>query len=731
MALSPATQAIRPGKLQAVVSIATRFAGGCTVRHQVVFFAVALTLATGWSGSGHCQDSVTAELKKAFATHCVKCHGVGDEVQGELNLKLLTESAKLLSRADLLEDILKAIEHRDMPPEGETPLPAATRQLMTSQLRVALKQALKRSPFAPTPIRRMNRFQYNNAVQDLLELDRGVFALQERLMRRYSNHFDPKSSRMPNEVRVQNRPLGKNVDGQRAEGFMGVGPFPQDLRAEHGFDNQADHLTLSPLLMESFLKLSQTIVESRDLKPQECRSWKSFFAPPETEDGKAGVEAQVAAARQRLKKLLRRAFRRPVEKQTLDRFVNFAEQNLRDGADFTETMKTVVGATIASPDFLYLYNVDQREGEAGTEVRQPVDDFELASRLSFFLWSSIPDDTLLDLAEAGRLSDPETLSAQINRMLNDRKMVRFCDSFPGQWLQLDRLITSIPDRKKFPYFYFQSAYRASIHSMLEPLLLFETVYLEDRSVMDLLQPDFTWDSDVLAASYQGNVPRNRQVQVLTFRRIPLTDRRRGGVITNAAVMTMTSLPSRTRPITRGAWVNTVIFNDPPEPPPADVPPLPEPDEEKLSKLTIRERFAEHRKREDCAGCHRQIDPLGFALENYGPTGIWRDSYENGRKVDAGGKLFNQHEFKTILEFKDIVVKEKQRFLRGFTAHLLSYALGRELNAVDSPALDEITRDAMNGEDSLRTLLKRVALSNPFRHKNTDSAIALEPSRALP
>jgi len=663
------------------------------------------------------KDAFTSVLRSAFAAHCVKCHGKGDKVSGEVNLLVLERSADLLGKPDLLDTIISVLEDRQMPPEKEPPLKTETRRTMISHLKVMLKRSLAAQGFAHTPIRRMNRLQYNNAVVDLLELDRDIFPLPEKLMRRYTDYFQPETGSMPAEVRVQNRPLGKDVDGARAEGFMGVGAFPQDLRAEHGYDNRADHLTLSPLLMESFLRLSHTIVESRDLKPEECRSWKSFFEPPRDGNGEVfGVEAQIQVVRARLSKLLRRAFRRPVDGVTLDRFVAFAENNLRSGSSFTDTMKTVVGATIASPDFLYLYNTNG-DADEPAQVAQRLNDFELASRLSFFLWGSIPDDTLLDLAEAGRLSDHETLNAQLDRMLNDRRMVRFCDSFPRQWLQLDRLISSIPDKKKFKYFYFYQAYRASMHMMLEPLLLFETVYIENRSVMELLDPDFTWQSSVLEGAYQGKVGK-REDKILTFRRVPVTDPRWGGVITNAAVMTMTSLPTRTQPITRGVWVNTVIFNDPPDPPPADVPPLPEPDEEQLTKLTLRERFAEHRKREDCAACHRQIDPLGFALENYGATGIWRDKYENGRHVDPSGTLFHRHEFTTAIEFKQILLKEKRQFIRAFLAHLLSYALGRDVNVADSPALDEITERAVTGDDRIRTLLKMIALAEPFRHKNS-------------
>jgi hypothetical protein len=254
--------------------------------------------------------------------------------------------------------------------------------------------------------------------------------------------------------------------------------------------------------------------------------------------------------------------------------------------------------------------------------------------------------------------------------------------------------------------------------MSEPLLLFDTVYIEDRSILDLLDPKFTWQSDMLRRNYEGQSNGRHDVQVQLFKRIPLDDPRRGGVITNAAVMTMTSTPTRTQPITRGAWVNEVIFNDPPEPPPADVPPLPEVDKEELEKLTIRERLALHRERADCAGCHDKIDPLGFALENYGPTGVWRDKYENGREVDTSGVLFNQHEFKTVAEFKRLILLEKHRFVRGFVSHLLSYALGRKLSPADSPALTEMTKKVVAGKNQMRAVLKSVAMSEPFLHKNT-------------
>ncbi|MDG2221072.1 MAG: DUF1588 domain-containing protein, partial [Rubripirellula sp.] len=505
----------------------------------------------------------------------------------------------------------------------------------------------------------------------------------------------------------------KDIDNERPEGFRGVAPFPQDKRAEHGFDNQGDHLTLSPLLMESFLQLSQTISESPDLNPQECRQWDHLFAPLPPESDQAVV------LRSRLERLLRRAFRRRIDHETLNQFVEFTENQLQAGHPFEQSMRTVIGTIIGMPDFLYLYEENLANKTNGrANGRQPINDFELATRLAQFFWSSIPDDTLLDLAEANQLRQPKILREQIERMMNDRRSARFCDNFPTQWLQLDRLITSIPDPGKFPYFYYHG-YRTSMHMISEPLLLFETIFVEDRTIMDLLNPSYTWQSDMLKANYEGHSNAAKDVQVQVFRRTALTDPRRGGVITNAAVMTMTSTPSRTQPITRGAWVNEVIFNDPPEPPPADVPSLPEANAEEIAELTIRERLAIHRQRADCAGCHNQIDPLGFALENYGPTGVWRDQYENERKVDPTGILFNQHPFQSAIEFKQLLISEKQRFIRAFIAHLLTYALGRELGPADWPTLDSITSEALAGKDTMRTIMMNVALSESFMHKNAE------------
>ncbi len=658
-------------------------------------------------------------ISPAIQQYCVKCHGEG-EVEGDVRL-LGLRSDELAANVELVRRLIDVLDLKEMPPEDEPQLEPQLRQNIVTELKTILRASVsEQKTFSHTPIRRMNRFQYNNAVIDLFDLNCIVFTLPERMMREHNGYFQPETGKMADVVTVGSRPLGKSQMIERR--LAGVAAFPQDLRAEQGFDNRGDHLSLSPLLMESFLKLGQSISQSPDFTPRNVGVWVGFFAAP------AEIEDQEAEVRRRLEPFLTRAFRRPSEADLLDRYVGFVVRQLDSGVAFAEAMKSVAAATIASPRFLYLYD---RSGV--DETAETIDDFELASRLSFFLWCGLPDSTLLDLASAGDLKKPGILDAQIDRMLKDRKLKRFCDSFPAQWLQLERIISSVPNRERFPGFYF-SKYRGSMHMMMEPLLLFETVLIENRPITQFIDSDFTYRSGILEDAYGdlaselgGEVKRTGGgVTKLSFNRVPVTDRRSGGVITNAAVMTMTSGPERTQPITRGAWIASVIFNDPPEPPPADVPPLDEKPPEGEQHLTLRERLSRHRERSDCKGCHEQIDPLGFALENYDPIGVWRDRYDNGRDVDMSGTLFRKHKFTDIVEFKDAILAEQDRFARGFAGHLLSFALARELGAADQIALDQIVEAAAADGYKIQDLIKQVIHSEPFRSKSNPKTASRQP-----
>jgi len=493
--------------------------------------------------------------------HCFRCHGENGKVKGKVNLLQRATQDDFLSHPDLLADVIRVIEDYEMPPEDEPELTDSEHETLLADLNAVLDESLASVAAPPrTPVRRMNRFQYANAVEDLLDLRVELFALPERVVREYDDYFQPASGKMPDTIRVGNRPLGKSQ--LIAPRLNGVAPFPQDRRAEHGYDNQANLITLSPLLMESFLNLSRSIVHSPDFGPETCGTWDTFFAdpPPHKELDKV--------IHFRLRHFLIRAFRGPVEGRVVKRYADHARALIAEGAGFPHAMKEAVAAALISPRFLYL-------NEAATgDVPEPVTAHELASRLSLFLWGSLPDEELLALADEGKLQDPEVLAAQAARLMNDRRSKRFCDSFSAQWLKIETLIAARPKRSEFKDYYF--AGRGGNHTMLEPLLIFETVFVEDRPILDFIHSDFSYRSEHLDGFYRG-IPRTSKPKVLDveFHRVPVTSKREGGVITNSAIMTMTSTATRTQPITRGAWMVEVIFKNPPPPPPADVPPLDE------------------------------------------------------------------------------------------------------------------------------------------------------------
>ena len=642
------------------------------------------------------------EIQPFFQQHCIKCHGEGEKIKGKLDLRTYSDHAELLKDADRIEDIISVIEEGEMPPEEEPKIDEKTRVDILDGLKKTLAEAIKSSQSSSqTPIRRMNRFQYANAVKDLLKLKVEVYPLPERMMRDRSNYFKPQTGKIPSKITVSSRPLGKS--GLIEPRLSGVAPFPQDLRAEHGFDNRGDHLSLSPLLMESFLNLSRSIVLSDNFNRKTCGVWPSLFEEPKEKDRTNEI------INERLNHFITRAFRRPVDPATLNRYSSHTTDLIKSGSSFLDAMKETVSAILASPRFLYLYDSESKHSK----------DYELATRLSFFLWGSIPDDILIERAASGDLSNRGVLRAQVERMLLDGKLKRFCDSFPSQWLQLDRIISSVPDPTKYPDFYYAPPnYRTTMDMMMEPLLLFETILVEDRPITDLIDSDYSYRSKRLSKWYDSEVEGRLGGPVtMAFERVSINDRKEGGVITSAAVMTMTSGPEETKPITRGAWISGVIFNDPPEPPPADVPTLENDDSELAKQMTLRERFASHRENPDCAGCHKKLDPLGFALENFDAVGRWRDQYHNGREVDSSGILFRKHKFNDVVEFKDAIMSEKDRFTKALVSHLLSFSLGRKLSAFDSPAVDLVAKKVKESDYSLRVMIHEIVQSDPFLSHN--------------
>jgi hypothetical protein len=423
-------------------------------------------------------------------------------------------------------------------------------------------------------------------------------------------------------------------------------------------------------------------------------------------------------AHERITTFLPKAFKSPAERATLNLYTEYFDKQYEKGGDFTQSMKDVVSAALASPRFIFVHNATSKTVPNHAS-------FDLATRLSFFLWSSIPDDELLALAGAGKLQDNGVLKEQVDRMLNHRRVKNFCDSFAPQWLKINHLVSAAPDFKTHRDYYFggddKISYKRGMHMMLEPLLNFETVFVEDRPILELVDSDFTYRSHLLTEWYQGKAATytiNVNLRHIDFTRTPLTDRRYGGVITTGAVMVMTSGPFRSLPITRGSWVASVIFNDPPEPPPDNVPDL-KADDKTLQEegLTVRQKLKQHSSDSQCVGCHKKIDPLGFALENFDLLGRWRDNYRTGLEVDASGELFGKHEFKDVVGFKDAVLAEKQVFAKAFIKHLLSYGLGRELTLADRIAIDEIAKASEEGNYKMRDVIKNIVIHPVFTQRN--------------
>jgi hypothetical protein len=350
---------------------------------------------------------------------------------------------------------------------------------------------------------------------------------------------------------------------------------------------------------------------------------------------------------------------------------------------------------------LFRIESDPANVPAGTVTR--LDDMALASRLSFFLWSSIPDGQLLDLAKQGKLKDPEVLDQQVKRMLVDPRSKALVDNFAEQWLFLRNLKTSAPNMETFPDF--DDNLRQAMRQ--ETRLFFDSIMREDRSVVDLLNADYTFVNERLARHY--GIPNIYGSQ---FRRIKVTDEYRRGLLGQASILTITSYPARTSPVQRGKWILTNILGVPPTPPPPNVPEL-KANEEGDKPLSLRERMEAHRANSVCAGCHKVMDPLGFALENFDAIGRWRAADE-GAQIDPSGMMFEGTKVNGPAALHQMLTARPEVFVGVMTEKLLTYALGRGLEYYDMPAVRKIVHDSKDYRFS--ALVAGIVKSTPFEMK---------------
>jgi hypothetical protein len=436
-----------------------------------------------------------------------------------------------------------------------------------------------------------------------------------------------------------------------------------------------------------------------DLKNLPATQRRILFCTPG-----CGDKARLDCARRIIARFTERAFRRPPRPDELERVLRLYRLAAERGESFERSVQVALTTVLASPQFLFLAEPDP----SGKD--RPLTGFELASRLSYFLWSSMPDDALFQDAREGTLR--ANLRGQVVRMLRDPKADAFVANFAGQWLQLRKIVGVTPDRDLFPGF--DETLREAMQ--LETERYFGYILRGNRSVMELLDSDYTFLNERLAQHYGIEGVRGGE-----FRKVTLTDRRRGGVLTQASILTLTSNPNRTSPVKRGQWILQQILGTPPPPPPPDVPKL---DESRAAADggTLRDRMEAHRAMPECASCHRQMDPLGFALENYDAVGRWR-TVDGPFRVDASGELSGGRKFADSRDLKRILGSTAgKKFARCLVKNLFTYGLGRGLEVSDYPTIEEITDRLADDEYRIHSMIFGIVESRAFQYRGSEKPL---------
>ncbi len=430
---------------------------------------------------------------------------------------------------------------------------------------------------------------------------------------------------------------------------------------------------------------------------------------------------EIPCAKQILSRLARQAYRRPVTPNDLEGLLNFYQQgrngDAKNPGNFETGIRTAIQAILANPEFVFRFEHVPANAAPGTNYR--ISDLELASRLSYFLWSTAPDDQLLTLASEGKLRAPGVLEAQVRRMLADPKSEALTENFAVEWLHLNDLKSWNPDLFLYPDFD-KSLSDSARH---ETELLFDSVMREDRDIRDIVNANYTFVDERLARHYGiPDVLGNR------FRRVSLTDPNRYGILGDSSVLMLTSVANRTSPVKRGVYVMEVLIGTPPPPPPPNVPPLKENSDERTGHvakpLSVRERMQQHRTNEPCHSCHSMMDPIGFSLENFDPVGVWRTD-DSGFKIDPSGKMYDGTPLNGPVSLREAILKHSDSYVTNFTEKLMAYGLGRIIDYHDEPFVRGVVKEAAKDDYRFSSIVLGIVRSVPFEMRRVEQA---EPPR---
>jgi len=597
-------------------------------------------------------DSFAAKTKPLFEKYCVSCHGE-EKQKGGIALHDLNTIEDAFKKHGLLESVIDQVQHEEMPPDDEQFLPTQSER---KQLIDALSEVQERIESGDIPqragrttLRRLNRTEYHYTVRDLFGID-----------------FNPSKD------------------------------FPADGAGGEGFDNMADALFSTPTLLEKYLSAAQEIITAIYNDPKLKR--RVIFQTPEKPEQARTVAEKVLSFHATL------AYRRRLSEADLLPLLTAFDRAMEEDPNFEKALRAPLTALLINPRFLFRAEHD----EAGKE-EWPLNDFELAARLSYFLWSSMPDQELFRVADSGKLRDPEILRAQVLRMIKSPKASALSHHFAGQWLGFDKMVDKVePDKNRFPSFDLEL--RKAMYN--ESAEFFSHLVRENRPITDLIDSDYTFVNARLAEHYGLSAPpRGRAMQKIT-----LTDKNRGGVLGMGSILTATSHSLRTSPVLRGVWILDTLIGDPAPPPPQDAGELPA-DDSNTQGLTFREQLAKHRERPSCAGCHSRIDPLGFSLENFDAIGRWRTKDINGQLIDSTATLPGDIEFSTPQELKRLIMAAKEKFARNLTRKLIAYATGRSLEYYDEAVVSKIVAKTSQSGLKMQDLLLEVIESRPFLNRS--------------
>ncbi len=733
------------------------------------------------------EDSFKTVVLPFITENCLACHNARTQ-KGGLNLEAFRGAEDLSKQRERWELIAQKFQSGEMPPKG-MPRPDA-RQIKAvgawlTALFAKLDRAIKPDPGRVTA-RRLNRVEYNNTVRDLLAVDfnpaddfpaddtgygfdniGAVLSLSPLLMEKYLKAAE-KIAYAAIPLPTALKPAVERFMPEKLKLLYQARVAPLELQVTHQFLAEADYdlqadvagaVLQTPTAVKLTLWLDGQEIKTVEFDRQRAKprvfgerlrvkagkhtlhaSLQQAEAGPEGSDptkarltfnalqirgpfnqappsatagyqriftcGHAYGEHQATCATRIFSTLVRRAYRRPVtpaEINALTRFVTLAQS---EGDSFEQGVRVALQALLVSPQFLFRIEREPARTNASGQYR--LSNHELAARLSYFLWSSMPDDELLRFAREHQLAQPAVLNAQVQRMLRDPKADALVENFAGQWLQLRNLDLVNPDPDRFPNF--TPELREAMRRETE--LFFAAIVKEDRSLLDFIDGRFTFINETLARHY--GIPG---VTGKEFRRITLDGAERSGVLTQASILTISSYPTRTSPVIRGKWILENLLNAPPPPPPADVPLL----DEKAIGLTgsLRQQFEQHRANPTCASCHARMDPLGFGLENYDALGAWR-TIDGKFPIDASGTLPNGQTFKTPAELKAILKADRDAFARCVTEKLLTYALGRGLERYDKPAVQTIAQRVAADDYRFSRLVLEIVSSLPFQMRRSET-----------